>query len=150
RMSCGSPVATGVGVGGLYLGMPSARAAAIPGETVLVTPSESVAGWGVLSPCLGVNMGLEASPAAGLAAALAWAGAGGGCTVSWAAAGAAAARRARSVLQVLFNMAPKRGEKRSPRFGSAQSNPWRRAVGRPALGGMRARSGLTPGPGPFP
>jgi hypothetical protein len=45
-MSAGSGVGDGAGVGGLYLGAPSDRAAATPAETDRVTPSESGGGVG--------------------------------------------------------------------------------------------------------
>jgi len=88
--------AVGVGLGGLYLGMPVASAAATPTETLRVSSSESRGGNGMESFCLGSNMIADVS---GFGVGAAWeagpdAGDAGLGVVFWALASAAVARRA--------------------------------------------------------
>ena len=104
RMSCGSAVGTGVGVGGLNLGIPRERSAAILADTERVSPSESTGGAGRESLDLAARTMPEASVVLdedcgpGIAA-----GTGVGVT-SWAAAVTVASMRARRKFEARFFM----------------------------------------------
>ena len=92
RRSCGSAAGAGVGVGvgGLYFAIPCVSAAAMPGETERVTPSESAGCAGANSLGLWARTMLDASlvpaPEAGELSAPGTAAADGEVAALWAEA----------------------------------------------------------------